>query len=319
MAQRTEVGEAEIPKRWPGASVHKPIECSSQRTEMMNLLGSEAIVPGAVSVIIATYNVREGVAETLVSLKEQLYSPLEVLVVDGESTDGTVDVLRARESDLSYWSSGPDRGIYDAWNKALVHATGEWVMFLGAGDVLPHPCVVGQLVVEANAALRHNVRLVYGRLLRLDKRGFPADLWGRPWDLERKRFLGGVMRIPHTGMLHHHSLFHEYGLFDASMRVAGDYEFLLRELRTRPAWFCPTILGVIMPRGGTSDRLENRFASLAEVQRARMRHLKRMPSMRLIRAYFLNAAALTLQAILPRRFFEWLQHVWRGRPWRAVG
>ena len=87
-----------------------------------------------VSIITVVRNDRDGLAQTIASVRLQSCSTLEFIVIDGDSNDGTVDVIRANADIIDYWESRPDAGIYDAMNKGLNRATGEFVLFLNAGD-----------------------------------------------------------------------------------------------------------------------------------------------------------------------------------------
>src|SRR5688572_12589475 len=87
-----------------------------------------------VSVVIAVLNGALTIARTLKSLSTQTHKNIEILVKDGGSTDGTLDVLHTHSSLISWHASAPDKGIYDAFNLALDHATGDWVCFIGSDD-----------------------------------------------------------------------------------------------------------------------------------------------------------------------------------------
>lgn len=91
-----------------------------------------------ISIIIVTYNAAATLQKCLDSIYRQTYPFLEIIILDGASTDGTVDVLRENSSKIVFWKSEPDQGIYHAMNKALEYFTGDWVYFLGADDVLYH-------------------------------------------------------------------------------------------------------------------------------------------------------------------------------------
>lgn len=89
-----------------------------------------------VSVIIVTYNAAATLQACLDSIYKQTYPNIEVVIIDGKSTDNTVSILEANSNRISYWKSEPDSGIYDAMNKATKSVTGSWVYFLGADDEL---------------------------------------------------------------------------------------------------------------------------------------------------------------------------------------
>ena len=94
------------------------------------------MIPGRVSIITAVYNAAPTLEECLLSVRHQSYRDVEHILIDGGSTDGSVEVLQRHSSLLAYWVSEPDSGVFDAWNKGLCAATGEWIAFLGAEDVL---------------------------------------------------------------------------------------------------------------------------------------------------------------------------------------
>ncbi|MFA6126530.1 MAG: glycosyltransferase family 2 protein [Bacteroidales bacterium] len=95
-------------------------------------------VPGlpVVSVITVVYNSLSLIEKTLCNVIAQTYPNIEYIVVDGGSTDGTNEIIRLYETQISYWISEPDRGIYDAMNKGLAAATGDFVWFMNAGDLI---------------------------------------------------------------------------------------------------------------------------------------------------------------------------------------
>src|SRR5437879_12060096 len=96
--------------------------------------------------------------QTIASIRQQPYDNIEYIVIDGASTDGTVDVLRANEDVIDYWLSEPDTGIYNAWNKALSKAQGEGILFLGGGDGLGGGCI------ESGIEIGMGVVLVYAEV-----------------------------------------------------------------------------------------------------------------------------------------------------------
>lgn len=87
-----------------------------------------------ISVITVVYNGVEFIEKTLRSVLNQNYPHIEYIVIDGNSTDGTVDIIKKYGDRIAYWISEPDKGIYDAMNKAIDRATGKWINFMNAGD-----------------------------------------------------------------------------------------------------------------------------------------------------------------------------------------
>jgi GT2 family glycosyltransferase len=228
-----------------------------------------------VSVVIAVKDGARTLQRCLDSIYGQRHVRAEVLVVDADSKDGTAAILRANDARLAFYVSEPDRGLYAAWNKALPRSRGEWLCFLGCDDVFHDDLALHDLV-RSPAALGSAARVVYGKMNLVTLGGAVAQTVGRPWAETRGEFLSGFM-IPHSGTLHHRSLFEIHGGFDESYRVAGDYEFVLRELKQAPAEFVDRV-AADMQLGGRSGRPDSIHATLREVARARRAHgLTRLP------------------------------------------
>jgi glycosyltransferase involved in cell wall biosynthesis len=160
-------------------------------------------------------------------------------------------------------------GIYNAWNKALGHVTGTWIQFLGADDRLADPMVLADMAKALLAAVGR-FRVVYGMVRPVDDAGRVLATWGAPWPSLRRSFRRG-MTVPHPGTFHHRSLFDHEQRFDERFRIAGDYEFLLRELLEADALFVPRLI-VEMGSSGVSSRPANLIESAIESERARRLH-----------------------------------------------
>jgi len=224
-----------------------------------------------------TFNSMETLGCCIDSVAQQTYPHKELIVIDGGSIDGTVGLLEANARKISYWISEPDRGIYHAWNKALLQARGEWICFLGADDHFWDEHVLTRMA-EQLARLSPCVRVVYGKVMLLNARGEPLYAVGEPWEGLKQRFQKR-MCIPHQGVMHRRSLFEQHGGFDESFRIVGDYELLLRELKTSDAVFVPELVMVGMRQGeGESSHPASSLRVLHETRRAQQMHGQRFPS-----------------------------------------
>lgn len=125
-----------------------------------------------ISVVIVTYNAATTLQACLNSIYDQQYPALEIVVIDGKSTDGTVKILEDNNDRIAYWKSEKDQGIYDAMNKGLKHITGDWVYFLGADDVLFADFT--KLAYE----LQDDTVIYYGRVLTLGGPTIPVNEYG---------------------------------------------------------------------------------------------------------------------------------------------
>lgn len=217
-----------------------------------------------ITIVTATYNAAKHIETAIDSMRRQTFTDVEWIVIDGASKDATVDILRQNEDVIDYWLSEPDNGIYDAWNKGVREARGEWILFLGADDYLWTP----EVLTRAAAALGQAAsRVVYGTLVLLDPNGDTLYSIGEPWAAVRKRF-SSVMCLPHPATFHRRELFLKHGAFDTSFRIAGDYEFLLRELPMHEAMFVDDLVVTGMSVGGVSSSPVTSRKMLFEMRRA---------------------------------------------------
>jgi glycosyltransferase involved in cell wall biosynthesis len=217
--------------------------CRTVQIEMNNMIENHPIV----SIIIATHNAASMLPKTLASLRSIAAFPFELLIADAGSTDETLSIIEQNKDMIAWFKSEPDQGVYDAWNKALKQVTSPWIAFLGAGDTympegLPKYAAAAKLNPEADyiAADQWQV-LPDGQQLR--RKGAP---WG--WSAFKNR-----MTITHVGNWHAKKAFEQYGDFDTSYKIAGDYEWLLRAKDKLKVVYIPIPL-VNMVVGGISDR-----------------------------------------------------------------
>jgi len=207
----------------------------------------------------------------------------ELIIMDGGSTDSTVEILRQNDDKIKYWESAPDKGIYHAWNKALSHANGDWVCFFGADDLFWDSNVLSKVAPHLDRAYPA-VRVVYGKLGLINARGELIYRIGISWDKFREKFRQGAC-IPHPATMYHKSLFEDHGYFDESFSIAGDYEFLLRELKYSDAFFLTGITMAAMQQGGVSSKPAQTILSLREVRRAMAINGYEAPGVRWLFAY----------------------------------
>ena len=249
-----------------------------------------------ITIIVAAYNAARTIARCIDSVAAQTYLSRELIVIDGGSTDGTLDVLRQKSDRISYWISEPDSGVYNAWNKGLQHASGEWVGFLGADDYLWSSDAL-EYVVRQFDKVFPRVRIIYGRVGFVSAQGELIETFGRPWQQIRDAFRHRMV-IPHPAVLCHRTLFEEHGMFDESFRISGDYEWLLRELKEGEAFFVEGPVVVGMQAGGMSSQAHRGVQIFSETQRAQAKHgLKPNPAIRAwtgLKAYVRTGASVVL-------------------------
>ena len=172
-----------------------------------------------ISVVTVCFNAVEGVEKTILSVINQTYPDIEYIIIDGGSTDGTVDVIKKYADHISYWVSEPDKGIYDAMNKGIKAATGEWINFMNAGDCFVNSMVVQQMVGEIDSG----IRILRGNIIRVYS-NFKIKAVG-----VTKQDPGLIDMFDNT--FHHQacfvqrSLFNDYGLYSTEYELCSDWKF----------------------------------------------------------------------------------------------
>ena len=182
-----------------------------------------------ISTIVALYNGAKTLQRCIDSVSDQTYPNKELIIIDGGSSDGTIKILKSNHDKITYWQSEPDNGIYHAWNKALDHTSGDWILFLGSDDYLWKNRVFEDIIPHMIEAESQSIRMVYGQVARVTKDDEISCIDGFSWEYTwRSIIIDGIGTFTHQGMFHHRSLFELYGMFDESFKIAGDYELLIR-------------------------------------------------------------------------------------------
>jgi glycosyltransferase len=216
-----------------------------------------------VSIITICLNSREHIEDTIKSVRSQTYSNIEYIVIDGGSTDGTADILRAYDRQIDYWVSEPDKGISDAFNKGVLAATGEIVAFLNSQDYYFNSGVVAKAVRIFSE--HPGANLVYGKTCYVPERSDEiVGVMGLPFSKEvmRKRNI-----MPHQSLFMKKTVFEHFGLYKQDYHYAMDYEHLLRVTETETPCFVDEIWAV-MRLGGVSD--SNKFSVNADLLKAQI-------------------------------------------------
>lgn len=224
------------------------------------------------SVIIATFNAATTLPRCFASLRGQGFRNFELLVADGGSSDGTLEIIRAHSEWIAHWHSHSDSGIYDAWNQAMDHARGDYICFLGADDAWSSPDSIRMMMAAADASCPEIIsakgRLVDGRLQ-------PRGEIGGPWNYAKlKRRIG----ICHPGAMFRRDLFDRYGKFDIRYRIVGDYEWLLRLPATTTHRFIDQVMVLTGDAGISRSQIWLRLSERREAH-------SRCPRVGPIRAY----------------------------------
>ncbi len=163
-----------------------------------------------ISVITVCRNAADLIEATMLSVLGQKYDNIEYIIIDGASTDGTQNIVNKYSNRIAYFVSEPDRGIYDAMNKGLSHATGEWVNFMNAGDTFADDMVLADLFVNS---IDERIKVVGGNTNIVHKDGVEI-LYPAVHDVRHQ--------LP---FCHQSSFVRNWGWkFDTSFKIAADYK-----------------------------------------------------------------------------------------------
>lgn len=205
-----------------------------------------------ISVITAVYNRADSIAQAVQSVQAQSWHNVEHVVIDGASTDGTMQALQACVNAQTVWVSEPDKGIYDALNKGLARATGDVLGFMHSDDFYADNDVLQSV---ATAFANPAVDAVYGDLDYVAKADTARIIrrW-RSGEYSAAKLAHGWMP-PHPTLYVRRNVFERWGGFNTSFRIAADYDCILRYFgqgKIAPAYI-PRVL-VKMRLGGESNR-----------------------------------------------------------------
>ena len=205
-----------------------------------------------ISIITAVYNNKACIGTCLESVAAQAYPDIEHIVIDGGSTDGTLDIVKTLGRRISRLVSGPDKGIYDALNKGIGLATGDAIGFLHSDDVYENSLVIGGV---ASFLKEQKTDSCYGDLLYVSNKS--TDKIIRYW--RSGPYRAGLFKMgwmpPHPTFFVRREVYEKYGVFNLSLGSAADYELMLRFLEKHriSTGYIPEVL-VRMRMGGASNK-----------------------------------------------------------------
>lgn len=172
-----------------------------------------------ISIITVSFNTSDVIEKTIQSVINQIYPNIEYIIIDGGSTDGTVDIIKKYEDKIAYWVSEPDKGIYDAMNKGIEKATGDWINFINSGD-----CLIDSNVILKFMELHDpNADIVYGDT-KISISNIQVSYIQKTEPLksiEQKMVFGHPSTFVKSELM-------KKELFDTSFKSSGDYNFFLQ-------------------------------------------------------------------------------------------
>jgi glycosyltransferase involved in cell wall biosynthesis len=196
------------------------------------------------------YNAVGTLKDTIESVLAQERTDVEYVIVDGGSTDGTLDLIRRYDDALDYWMSGPDEGIYDAMNQGIAQCHGSVIGILNADDVYQ----VGALSRVSEAYDQDARKGVYHGDLIIEMEEFNPQRYSPPDPLTVRSFCRG-MPVNHPATFVHRSAYEQHGLFDTDYDLAADAELMLRFLRAGVEFsYIPVVLTRMRAGGASMQR-----------------------------------------------------------------
>lgn len=200
-----------------------------------------------ITIITACYNSEHFLERSIQSVLAQTYENIEYIIIDGDSTDGTVAVIKKYEDRIHHWISEKDLGVYDAWNKGIKMSKGEWITFIGSDDVL-YPDAMEKYVAFLNNS-KEEYDYVSSKMHIIGTKGEMVRTLGKAWNWSefRTSFI-----VAHPGSLHARAYFQKYGTYDPSFKICGDYDMLLRAGEALKAGYL-NYDTIRMSLGGLSD------------------------------------------------------------------
>lgn len=208
-----------------------------------------------ITIVTPSFNQAAFLERTILSVLDQSYPNLEYIIVDGGSTDGSVDIIRKYQDKLAWWVSEPDRGQTDAINKGLRRATGEWVAWQNSDDIF-YPGAFHDMA--STAAKRPEAGLIIGDMMLVDEHDRPLrDIRYVTPSYNAMRAEG--MLIANQAAFWRRCLQENVGLLDDTFHCSFDYEWFLRLTRYTASVHVPRIWGALRLHGETKTSTKARM------------------------------------------------------------
>lgn len=172
-----------------------------------------------ISIITIAFNNKTGLEETIKSVISQTWKDYEFIIIDGGSTDGSKELLESYSSKINFWISEPDKGIYNAMNKGISNANGEYLIFMNSGDRFSAPEMLEKIIPHFN-----DEDIVYGNAY--------YELANRKkyeYRIPSKITVGSLLKEPicHQSAFFKKDLFEKYGMYDERNKIASDWTFMM--------------------------------------------------------------------------------------------
>jgi glycosyltransferase involved in cell wall biosynthesis len=218
-----------------------------------------------ISIITVCYNSSKTIEETIFSVANQTYKNIEYIIVDGNSKDNTLAVIKKYENKVSKWISEPDKGLYDAMNKGIEMASGDLIGILNSDDTFNSNTVIEEIF---NFHKQNNIEASVGNIMQHKENGKIVRLYSSKfWSPEKLKI--GFMP-PHPSIFFKKELFDKFGNYDLGFKIGADYELITRFfLKNKIIWKYSGITTTAMLVGGLSSSGASSYKLITEeIQKA---------------------------------------------------
>lgn len=217
-----------------------------------------------VSVITVVYNGASLIEKTINSVISQEYENIQYVVIDGGSSDGTIDLIKKYENNISYWVSEPDKGIYDAMNKGIQASQGEWIIFINAGDFFYSNDALGK-IFEDNLSNASDADIIYGRSVMYYPDGKQIEMIP-PHDMD-SLWRGPVFR--HGAMLTKTNILKQEPFSQENKyKVSADFELIYRLYKKGYHFKKADVKMLLFEKEGVSDNIIRNYNDNYDIIRA---------------------------------------------------
>lgn len=196
-----------------------------------------------ISIITVVFNDKIGLENTILSVTNQTYDNVEYIIIDGGSTDGTIDIIKKYENKIDYWVSEKDDGIYDAMNKGIDVASGKWINFMNAGDSFYNNNILENIFSDNDFSninvIYGNHNVIYPHKTRIAKAGNIEEIWKGSQFCHQSSFVSTNV--------------HKSNKFNLSNRIGADFEFFYTLYKKNMSFKYINIIVANYSAGGLSD------------------------------------------------------------------
>lgn len=202
-----------------------------------------------ITIITVCYNSATTIEKTILSVVSQTYKNIEYIIIDGNSNDNTIDIIKNHQDKIFKWISAPDKGLYDAMNKGIALATGDLIGILNSDDTFNSDTIVEEI---AAFHLNNDIDASIGNIIQHRESGKVVRLYSSKSWSPRKLKMGFMP--PHPSIFFKRELFNEFGKYDLGFKIGADYELITRFfLKNNITWKYSGITTTAMLVGGLSS------------------------------------------------------------------